>query len=50
MDVMVLHGLRSANAERLPVEATFAKKMAGIQDADDGFLALLGNHGHLDLA
>src|ERR1043166_2829283 len=32
----------------MAVQASFAKKTAGPQDCDDGFLALLGNDGKLD--
>ena len=34
----------------MAIEASFAKKVAGTQDRNDCFLALLGNDGELDLA
>ena len=32
------------------MQTSLAKKLSSVQDADDGFFALLGDNGHLDLA
>src|ERR1700722_6087867 len=34
----------------MAVQTSFAKKVAGSQNGDYGFLSLLGNHGELELA
>ena len=34
----------------MAIQTSFAKKVAGSQDCDDRFLALLGNDSELDLA
>jgi hypothetical protein len=39
-----------SNADGLTIQTSLAKKLRGFQYADDGFFALLGNNGHLDLA
>ena len=41
---------RCPDAQRMAIQASFAKKLAGSQDRNDRFLALLGNDGELDLA
>jgi hypothetical protein len=45
-----LHRSRGANANRLTVQTSLTKKLPVFQNADDGFLALLGHNGHLDVA
>src|SRR6266478_7214904 len=39
-----------ADAQRMAIQTSFAKKVTWSQDCNDGFLALLGNDGELDLA
>ena len=34
----------------MPIETSFAEKVAGSQNCDDGFFAMLGKDGELDLA
>src|SRR5271165_2735843 len=34
----------------MAIQTSFAKKVAGPQNGDDGFLSLLGNHRELELA
>jgi hypothetical protein len=38
------------DAQRMAIQTSFAKKVAGSQDCDDCLLALLGNDGELDFA
>jgi hypothetical protein len=33
----------------MAIETSFAKKVTGSEDCNDGFLALLGNDGEFDL-
>ena len=46
----IFHRRRSRDALRMTIHATFAKKLAGLQNRDDRFLALLGHDGQLDLS
>src|SRR5947208_5152150 len=41
---------RRCDAQRMAIQTAFAKKVAGSQDCNDRFLALLGNDGEFDLA
>jgi hypothetical protein len=34
----------------MAIQTSFAKKVTGFEDCDDGFFSLLGNNGQLDLA
>src|SRR3984893_8916521 len=43
-------GSGGCDAQRMAIQTSFAKKVAGSQDCDDCFLALLGNDRELDLA
>jgi hypothetical protein len=49
-DQAFIHRRRCCDAQPVAIQASFAKKMAGSQDGDYGFLALLGNHRKLELA
>jgi hypothetical protein len=40
----------AGHAHRLAGQTSFAKEVAGAQDRDDRFFALLGNDGKLELA
>ena len=41
---------RGSNPDCLTIQTSLAKKLPGVQHADDGFFALLGNNGQLDAA
>src|SRR5436190_18370293 len=45
-----INGPSCCDAERMAIQTAFAKKVAGSQDCNDRFLALLGNDGEFDLA
>ena len=45
-----IDGPGSCDAQRMAIKTSFAKKLAGSQDCDDCFLALLGNDSEPDLA
>jgi hypothetical protein len=49
-DDAMLHRRCRRNAQSMTVHAALAEKLAGFQNRDDGFLALLGKHGKLDPA
>jgi hypothetical protein len=46
----MLHRRCRRNAQLVTVHATFTEKLAGLEDRDNGFLALFGKDGELDLA
>ena len=45
-----LHRRCRGDAQPVTVHASLAEKLAGLQNGDDGLLALLGKHGKLDPA
>src|SRR5216684_7831902 len=45
-----IDGPGCCDAQRMAIQTSFAKKVAGSQDRDDCLLALLGNDRELDLA
>ena len=45
-----IHRRRRGDTQPMAVQASFTEKLAGFQDCDDGFLALLGNHREFDRA
>src|SRR5258705_1940634 len=49
-DQALLHRCRPCDTQRMAVHAAFAKELAGLQNADHGFLALLGYDNNLDPA
>src|ERR1700730_12473928 len=49
-DDAIFYRCRRRDAQRVTVHASFAKELAGLQDCDDRFLALLRHDSKLDLA
>jgi hypothetical protein len=45
-----IDGPGGCDAQRMAIQTSFAKKVAGSQDCNDCFLALLGNDSEPDLA
>src|SRR5579863_5942716 len=48
-DHAIFHGRRGRYAQSMAIHAAFAEEMPGLEDRDDGLLALFGQDGELDL-
>src|SRR6185437_98304 len=49
-DNRIVHCSRSGDPEWLSAKTVFAEELLRLQNPDDGFLALFGNHRPLDLS